>query len=99
MAKLVNVAVSEAVGSSPLRVRVSLRARQKSTSVMNGGVFLVPFLVCLQCKLSLYLLWFNQTKMSSQTLDQAFNIFKRITKSDKEALELVKLFQNEVEEE
>lgn len=37
--------------------------------------------------------------MSTQTLDQAFNIFKRITKSDKEALELVKLFQNEVEEE
>lgn len=37
--------------------------------------------------------------MSTQTLDQAFGIFKRITKSDKEAMELVKLFRSEVEEE
>ena len=35
--------------------------------------------------------------MSTETLDNAFDLFKRFTKSDKDALELVKLFKNEVE--
>lgn len=37
--------------------------------------------------------------MATETLEHAFDLFRKLTKSDKEALELVKLFRNEVEEE
>ena len=39
MAKLVNVAVSEAVGSSPLRVRVSLRAQTQKCDSNQSRIF------------------------------------------------------------
>jgi hypothetical protein len=37
--------------------------------------------------------------MSPQTLENAFDLFKRFTKSEQDALELIKLFKTEVEEE
>src|SRR5690606_13865591 len=43
MAKLVNVAVSEAVGNCPLRVRVSLRAHKKKRVLFRTRFFFVHF--------------------------------------------------------
>src|SRR5690606_3116867 len=45
MAKLVNVAVSEAVGSSPLRVRVSLRAQKGDSCWIRFFIWLFSCLV------------------------------------------------------
>jgi len=37
--------------------------------------------------------------MSTETLDNAFDLFRKFTKSDKETLELIKVFRNTVDEE